>query len=315
MPDTVTIKELLEAGAHFGHQTSRWHPAMKKYVFTKREGIHIIDLEQTADMLDRACQFAQDVAAEGGTILFVGTKKQAQEAIEQEAERCGMYYVNQRWLGGVLTNFATIQARIDQLVRLEDQKSRGDFERLPKKEALKLGEEILRLNRQMGGFKEMTSLPNALFIIDPIKEKIALAEARRMGIPVIAIVDTNCNPKEIDYPIPANDDAIKAIRLICGKIADAIMEGKTGEAAVPAGVGEGEGLEMTETFTFSPDDEKEPAEDKLAEEDKEATEEKQPAEEKEATDEEKEVTEEKETTEDKEPGEDTEPAEDKGVEA
>jgi small subunit ribosomal protein S2 len=307
LPDTVTIKELLEAGAHFGHQTSRWHPAMKKYVFTKREGIHIIDLEQTADMLARACQFAQDVAAEGGTILFVGTKKQAQEAIEQEAQRCGMYYVNQRWLGGVLTNFATIQARIDQLVRLEDQKSRGDFERLPKKEALKLEEEILRLNRQMGGFKEMTSLPNALFIVDPIKEKIALAEARRMGIPVIAIVDTNCNPNEIDYPIPANDDAIKAIRLVCTKIADAIMEGKTGEAVATAGVGEVEGLEMAETFTFSPDDEKEPPEDK---EDKLAEEEKAPAEDKEAAGEDKEAAEEKEPAEDKEATE-----EDKGEKA
>jgi len=254
LPEQVTIKELLEAGAHFGHQTSRWHPAMKKYVFTKREGIHIIDLEQTAAMLDKACQFAKEVAAEGGIILFVGTKKQAQEAVEQEATRCGMYYVNQRWLGGVLTNFATIQARIDQLVRLEDQKSRGDFERLPKKEALKLEDGILRLNRQMGGFKEMTSLPNALFIIDPIKEKIALAEAQRMGIPVIAIVDTNCNPNEIDYPIPANDDAIKAIRLVCTKIADAIIEGKTGEAVVPAEAGEAESLEITETFTFTPDE-------------------------------------------------------------
>jgi small subunit ribosomal protein S2 len=255
LPETVTIKELLEAGAHFGHQTSRWHPAMKKYVFTKREGIHIIDLEQTAAMLAKAYQFAKEVAAEGGIILFVGTKKQAQEAIEQEATRCGMYYVNQRWLGGVLTNFATIQARIDQLVRLEDQKSRGDFERLPKKEALKLEEGILRLNRQMGGFKEMTNLPNALFIVDPIKEKIALAEAQRMGIPVIAIVDTNCNPDEIDYPIPANDDAIKAIKLVCTKIADAIIEGKTGEAVVPAGVGEeGKSLETTETFTFTPDE-------------------------------------------------------------
>jgi small subunit ribosomal protein S2 len=258
LPDTVTIKELLEAGAHFGHQTSRWHPAMKKYVFTKREGIHIIDLEQTAAMLTRACQFAKQVAAEGGVILFVGTKKQAQEAIEQEAKRCGMYYVNQRWLGGVLTNFATIQARIDQLVRLEDQQSRGDFERLPKKEAQRLGEEISRLNRQMGGFKEMTNLPNALFIVDPIKEKIALAEARRMGIPVIAIVDTNCNPDEIDYPIPANDDAIKAIKLVCSKIADAITEGKTGVAVVPTEAGEekAESLEITETFTFTPEEDK-----------------------------------------------------------
>ena len=255
MPETVTIKELLEAGAHFGHQTSRWNPAMKKYVFTKREGIHIIDLEQTAAMLAKACQYAKQVASEGGVILFVGTKKQAQEAIEQEAKRCGMYYINQRWLGGVLTNFATIQARIDQLVRLEDQQARGDFERLPKKEAQKLGEQISRLNRTMGGFKEMTNLPNALFIVDPIKEKIALAEARRMGIPVISIVDTNCNPKEIDYPIPANDDAIKAIKLVCGKIADAIIEGKTGVA--PAGEGMAENLEITETFTFSPEEDKE----------------------------------------------------------
>jgi small subunit ribosomal protein S2 len=255
LPDTVTIKELLEAGAHFGHQTSRWNPAMKKYVFTKREGIHIIDLEQTAAMLAKECEFAKQVASEGGVILFVGTKKQAQEAIEQEAKRCGMYHVNQRWLGGVLTNFATIQARIDQLVRLEDQQARGDFERLPKKEAQKLGEQISRLNRTMGGFKEMTNLPNALFIVDPIKEKIALAEARRMGIPVISIVDTNCNPKEIDYPIPANDDAIKAIKLVCGKIADAIIEGKTGVA--PAGEGMAENLEITETFTFSPEEDKE----------------------------------------------------------
>ena len=261
MPDTATIKELLEAGAHFGHQTSRWHPAMKRYIFTKRNGIHIIDLEQTAAMLDQACDFVRQVASEGGSILFVGTKKQAQEAIEQEAQRCGMYYVNQRWLGGVLTNFATIQARIDHLVRLEDQQARGDFERLPKKEALKLGEEILRLNRQMGGFKEMTSLPDALFIVDPTKERIALAEAKRVGIPIVAIVDTNCNPNDIDYPIPANDDAIRTIKLICSKIADSAIEGKTGEAVVPAGVAEEEGLEgaevteITEPLIFTPDEE------------------------------------------------------------
>jgi len=261
LPDTATIKELLEAGAHFGHQTSRWHPHMKKYIFTKRNGIHIIDLEQTAAMLDQACDFVRQVASEGGSILFVGTKKQAQEAIEQEAQRCGMYYVNQRWLGGVLTNFATIQARIDYLVRSEDQQARGDFERLPKKEALKLGEEILRLNRQMGGFKEMTSLPDALFIVDPTKERIAQAEAKRVGIPVVAIVDTNCNPADIDYPIPANDDAIRAIKLICSKIADSVIEGKTGEAVAPAGVSEEEGLEepeiteIAEPLIFTPDEE------------------------------------------------------------
>ena len=256
MPDTATIKELLEAGAHFGHQTSRWHPAMKKYIFTKRNGIHIIDLEQTAAMLDKACDFVRQVAAEGGNILFVGTKKQAQEAIEQEAQRCGMFYVNQRWLGGVLTNFATIQARIDYLVRLEDQKERGDFERLPKKEALKVEEEILRLNRQMGGFKELTNLPDALFIVDPTKERIAIAEARRVGIPVVAIVDTNCNPDDIDYPIPANDDAIRTIKLICTKIADSVIEGRTGEAVVSTGAGEESEIpEITEPLIFTPDDE------------------------------------------------------------
>ncbi len=251
MPDTVTIKQLLEAGAHFGHQTSRWHPRMKTYIFTKRNGIHIIDLEQTASMLDKACDFVRQVADEGGSILFVGTKRQAQEAVAEEAQRCGMYYVNQRWLGGVLTNFATIQARIDYLVRLEDRQAKGDFNRLPKKEALKLEDEILRLNRQMGGIKEMTSLPSALFIVDPAKERIALAEAKRVGIPVVAMVDTNCNPDEIDYPIPANDDAIKTIKLICSKIADSVIEGKTGEAEVPIEEGQEEGLEELEVTEIS----------------------------------------------------------------
>ena len=260
MPDTATIKQLLEAGAHFGHQTSRWNPRMKSYIFTKRNGIHIIDLEQTVTMLDKACNFIQQVATEGGIILLVGTKKQAQESIEEEAKRCGMYYVNQRWLGGVLTNFATIQARIDYLVRSEDQQARGDFNRLPKKEALKLEEEISRLNRQMGGFKEMTSLPSALFIVDPVKEKIALAEAKRMRIPVVAIVDTNCNPDDIDYPIPANDDAIRAIKLICNKVADSIIEGRTGITALSSeettqeGSEELEAKEVIEPLIFTPDD-------------------------------------------------------------
>ncbi|MFC1949659.1 30S ribosomal protein S2 [Chloroflexota bacterium] len=235
MPETVTIKQLLEAGAHFGHQTSRWNPRMKKYIFTKREGIHIIDLEQTASMLDKACEFIKQVAAEGGKILFVGTKKQAQQSIEEAATRCGMYYVNQRWIGGVLTNFATIQARIDYLVRLEDQQSRGEFSRLPKKEALKLEKEMARMNRQMGGFKEMTSLPDAIFIVDPPKERIALAEAKRVVIPVVAIADTSCNPDEIDYPIPGNDDAIRAIKLICNKIADAVIEGRAELGILPPG--------------------------------------------------------------------------------
>ncbi|HEX73910.1 MAG TPA: 30S ribosomal protein S2 [Dehalococcoidia bacterium] len=251
MPDTITIKQLLESGAHFGHQTSRWHPRMKTYIFTKRNGIHIIDLEQTASMLDKACDFVQQVAAEGGSILFVGTKRQAQEVVSEEAQRSGMYYVNQRWLGGVLTNFATIQARIDYLVRLEDRQAKGDFNRLPKKEALKLQEKILRLNRQMGGIKEMTSLPSVLFIVDLVKERIALAEAKRVGIPVVAIVDTNCNPDDIDYPIPANDDAIKTIKLICGKLADSVIEGKTGEVGVLVEEEQEEGWEELEVAEIS----------------------------------------------------------------
>jgi len=260
LPDTATIKQLLEAGAHFGHQTGRWHPRMKNYIFTKRNGIHIIDLEKTTVMLDKACIFIREVVAEGGTILFVGTKKQAQETIETEAKRCDMYYVNQRWLGGVLTNFITIQTRIDYLVRLEDQQARGEFSRLPKKEALKLEKQILRLNQQLGGFKEMTELPGAIFIVDPTKERITLAEAKRVGVPVVAIVDTNCNPNEIDHPIPANDDAIRAIKLICSKIADAVIEAKAGEAATLAeaqeeGAAEAEATEATEPLIFTPDDE------------------------------------------------------------
>ena len=263
MSDTVTVKQLLGAGAHFGHQTSRWHPRMKKYIFTKRNGIHIIDLEQTADRLDQAYDFIRQVVADGGYVLFVGTKKQAQEIIEEEAKRCGMYYVSQRWIGGVLTNFATIQSRIDYLVRLEDRQTRGDFARLPKKEALKLEDEIAHLNRLMGGIKEMTSLPTVLFIVDPTKEKIALAEAKRVGIPVVAMVDTNCNPEDIDYAIPANDDAVKTIKLICSKMADAVIEAKTGEATIPE-EGEEEAeekfeeleeAEAAEPLIFTPDEE------------------------------------------------------------
>ncbi len=260
MPETTSIKELLESGAHFGHQTGRWHPRMKKFIFTKRNGIHIIDLEKTVTFLSQARDYVRQVAADGGTILFVGTKKQAQEAIAEEAQRCGMPYVNQRWLGGMLTNFGTIQARIDHLVRLEDQRSRGEFGRLAKKEALKIDEEIEKLNRQMGGIKEMTSLPSALFVVDPIKEKIALAEAKRMEIPVVATVDTNCNPDDIDYPIPANDDAIRAIRLVCSKIADAVLEGKASlqmaaEAGMEEKMVEAEALESMEPFIFTPEEE------------------------------------------------------------
>jgi small subunit ribosomal protein S2 len=234
---------------------------MKNYIFTKRNSIHIIDLEKTAAMLDKACEYVRELVAAGGTILFVGTKKQAQESIVDEAQRCGMPYIDQRWLGGMLTNFATIQARIDHLVRLEDQQSRGEFGRLTKKEILKINEEIEKLNIQMGGIKEMTSLPDALFIVDPTKEDIALAEAKRMGIPVVAIVDTNCNPDIIDYLIPANDDAIRAIRLICSKIADAVLEGKAGiaEASVETAEMEGaeaaEALETMEPLIFTPEEE------------------------------------------------------------
>jgi small subunit ribosomal protein S2 len=263
LPDTATIKQLLEAGAHFGHQTGRWNPRMKDYIFTKRNGIHIIDLEKTAVMLDKACDFIRDVITEGKSVLFVGTKKQAQESVEEEAQRCEMYYVNQRWLGGMLTNFSTIQARIDQLVRMEDQHTRGEFGRLTKKEILNISEKIEKMNRQMGGFKEMTSLPGVIFIIDPTKERIAIAEARRMGIPIVAIVDTNCNPDDVDYPIPANDDAIRAIKLICSKIAEAVLEGKSGLEQISVSIAEesdipsesGEDIELSEPLIFTPDEE------------------------------------------------------------
>jgi len=223
--NVVSMKALLEAGVHFGHHTRRWDPRMKPFIFTERNGIHIIDLQQTVVKLGEAYSFVRELVTNGGTILFVGTKKQAQEAVEQEAKRCGMYYVNQRWLGGMLTNFRTIQARIRWLDDLERQKEAGDFERLPKKEATRLEEEIGRLTRLLAGIREMKRLPDAVFIIDPHKERIAIAEARRLEIPIIALVDTNCNPDEIDYVIPANDDAIRAVKLLSGKIADAAIEG------------------------------------------------------------------------------------------
>jgi small subunit ribosomal protein S2 len=261
MTNNVLLKQLLEAGAHFGHHTSYWNPKAKKYIFTQRNKIHIIDLEQTVATLEKACAYAPDLAARGQSILLVGTKKQAQQTIEDEAKRCGMSYVNQRWLGGMLTNFAVIQARIDHLVRLENQRDKGELDVLPKKERVKIEKEIFHLNTQMGGFKEMTAVPGALFIADPIKDKIALTEARNLGIPVIAIVDTNCNPDGIDYPIPANDDAVKAIRLICSKIADAIIAGKaeasSGEVGVSKLTVDGEreeGIDTLGSYTFEPDE-------------------------------------------------------------
>jgi len=272
MIENALLKQLLEAGAHFGHHTSYWHPKAKKYIFTQRNSIHIIDLEQTVTMLDKASAYVQDLAARGQSILFVGTKKQAQQTIEEEAVRCGMSYVNQRWLGGMLTNFTVIQARIDHLVRLENSRDKGELDRLPKKERVKIEKEISHLNTQMGGFKEMTTLPGALFIADPIKDRIAFAEARKLGIPVIAISDTNCNPEGIDYPIPANDDAVKAIKLICSKMADAVIKGKTeafsGEAGVLAGAPteeREEALEILGSYTFEPEKPAEPEELKESE--------------------------------------------------
>ena len=224
-PEPVTMKLLLESGVHFGHQIRRWHPKMKRYIFTQRNGIHIIDLQQTITMLDDACDFVRSIVLEGGEILFVGTKKQAQDVIQEAAGRCGMHYVNIRWLGGTLTNFNTIQSRIDHLVRLEDQKDKGVFESLPKKEAQKLEDKIVRMNRLLGGIKEMTKLPDAVFVVDPGKEDIAVKESRRVDVPLVAIVDTDCDPNLIDRPIPGNDDAIRSIKLISGKIADSVLEG------------------------------------------------------------------------------------------
>ncbi len=224
MANVISMKQLLEAGVHFGHQTRRWNPKMQPFIFMDRNGIHIIDLQQTVTRLNEAYKFIEQLAASGGTILFVGTKKQAQEAVAEEAKRCGMFYVNQRWLGGMLTNFQTIQSRIRYLRDLEARRDRGDFERLPKKEVQRLQDDITRLERILGGIKDMRRLPNALFIVDTRKERTAVLEARRLDIPIIALADTNTDPDEMDYPIPANDDAIRAVRLLCGKIADAVVE-------------------------------------------------------------------------------------------
>ena len=225
----ISMKQLLEAGVHFGHQTRRWNPKMAQYIFTERNGIYIIDLQKTVRKIDDAYMFVRDVAMEGKSILFVGTKKQAQESIEAEAKRCGMFYVNNRWLGGTLTNFRTIQTRIKRLNDIDAMEKNGQFDILPKKEVIKLCAEREKLLKNLGGIREMKKLPGALFIVDPRKERIAVAEARILGIPIVAIVDTNCDPDEIDYVIPGNDDAIRAVKLIAGKLADAVLEGKQGE--------------------------------------------------------------------------------------
>ena len=230
----VSMKQLLEAGVHFGHQTRRWNPKMKKYIFTERNGIYIIDLQKTVKKLDEAYNFVRDTTANGGEILFVGTKKQAQESIRDEATRCGMHYVNARWLGGMLTNFRTIRKRIDRMEQLKTMQEDGTFDLLPKKEVVKLELEMEKLNKYLGGVKEMKTLPKALFIVDPHKERIAVSEARKLHIPIVAIVDTNCDPDEIDYVIPGNDDAIRAVKLISSAMADAALEGKQGEQNAPA---------------------------------------------------------------------------------
>ena len=230
----VSMKQLLEAGVHFGHQTRRWNPKMAKYIFTERNGIYIIDLQKTVKKLDEAYNFVRDVAADGGEILFVGTKKQAQESIRDEATRCGMHFVNARWLGGMMTNFRTIRKRIDRMDQLKAMQEDGTFEMLPKKEVVKLQLEMEKLDKYLGGVKNMQKLPAAIFIVDPHKERIAVSEARKLNIPIVAIVDTNCNPDEIDWVIPGNDDAIRAVKLIAGAMADAVLEGKQGEQTAPA---------------------------------------------------------------------------------
>ncbi|HDX9576990.1 30S ribosomal protein S2 [Bacillus cytotoxicus] len=230
----ISMKQLLEAGVHFGHQTRRWNPKMKRYIFTERNGIYIIDLQKTVKKVEEAFNVMRDIAANGGNVLFVGTKKQAQDAIKEEATRAGMYFVNQRWLGGTLTNFQTIQKRIKRLKDIERMQEDGTFEVLPKKEVVQLKKELERLEKFLGGIKDMKGLPDALFVVDPRKERIAIAEARKLNIPIIGIVDTNCDPDEIDHVIPANDDAIRAVKLLTSKMADAILEAKQGEETVTA---------------------------------------------------------------------------------
>ena len=230
----VSMKQLLEAGVHFGHQTRRWNPKMAPYIYTERNGIYIIDLQKTVKKLEEAYNFVREISANGGNVLFVGTKKQAQDAIKEEAARCGGYYVNARWLGGMLTNFRTMRTRIDRLAQLRKMEEDGTFAMLPKKEVIKHQGEIEKLEKYLGGVKEMKKIPAALFIVDPRKERNAIAEAKKLNIPVVAIVDTNCDPDEIDYVIPGNDDAIRAIRLIAATMANAAIEGRQGEDAVEA---------------------------------------------------------------------------------
>ncbi|MBQ8919514.1 MAG: 30S ribosomal protein S2 [Acidaminococcaceae bacterium] len=234
MSSIISMKQLLEAGVHFGHQTRRWNPKMAKYIFTERNGIYIIDLQKTVKKVDEAYNFIRETAQNGGSILFVGTKKQAQEAMKEEALRCNQYYVNERWLGGMMTNFKTIQKRVARLRQLEKMEEDGTFDVLPKKEVLGLRHEMEKLNKNLGGIKDMKKLPAALFVVDPRKEHIAVLEARKLNIPIVATVDTNCDPDEVDYVIPANDDAIRAVRLLASKMADAVLEGRQGQQTAEA---------------------------------------------------------------------------------
>ena len=243
----ISMKQLLEAGVHFGHQTRRWNPKMAPYIYTERNGIHIIDLQQSVGMVD--------IAKDGGKILFVGTKKQAQDAIKEEAERCGMYYVNERWLGGMLTNFKTIQSRIKRLHQLEEMSEDGTFDLLPKKEVIKLKKEWEKLEKNLGGIKDMKNIPDAIFIVDPKKERICVQEAHTLGIPLIGICDTNCDPDELDYLIPGNDDAIRAVKLIVAKMADAVIEANQGEQGEILAESEGAADDSLEGNEFAPDKE------------------------------------------------------------
>ena len=245
----ISMKQLLEAGVHFGHQTRRWDPKMAPYIYTQRNGIHIIDLQKTVGKIDDAYKVIGDVVKEGGKILFVGTKKQAQDAIREEAQRCGMYYVNERWLGGMLTNFKTIRSRIKRLQTIDEMELDGTFDVLPKKEVINLKKEQGKLEKNLGGIREMTEIPAAIFVVDPMKEKICIQEAKKLGVTLIGIVDTNCNPEDLDYVIPGNDDAIRAVRLIVSRMADAVIEANQGQAVEPE-----EEISL-EGAVFTPDDE------------------------------------------------------------
>ncbi|MBQ6538488.1 MAG: 30S ribosomal protein S2 [Eubacterium sp.] len=242
----ISMKQLLEAGVHFGHQTRRWNPKMSEYIYTERNGIHIIDLQKSVGKVDEAYEVIKNVVADGGKVLFVGTKKQAQDTIRQEAERCGMYYVNERWLGGMLTNFKTIKTRIKRLKEIEKMSEDGTFDVLPKKEVIKLRKEWDKLERNLGGIKDMKELPSAIFVVDPKKEHICIEEAHILHIPLLGIVDTNCDPEELDYVIPGNDDAIRAVKLIISTMADAVIEANEGVSAAPAEAADEEAAEETE---------------------------------------------------------------------